>query len=85
MELLEAIFYLPYDLLVQLGEVENVLEMARHLLVAQKEIGLSYISEFSAVILSLFITISKSKVEHEQLTIMKVLLLLLEWKRESGM
>lgn len=67
------------------GGFENILGMARRLLVVQKEMGLRYVPELSAVILSLFIPLMQSKVEHEQLAIMKVLLFLLEWKSETGL
>lgn len=62
------------------GGFENILGMARRLLVVQR-----YVPELSAVILSLFIPLMQSKVEHEQLAIMKVLLFLLEWKSETGL
>lgn len=84
MELLRAIFSLLDDVM-PLGGVENISEMARRLLVVQKEMGLRYVPELSTVISSLFIPLMQSKVEHEQLAIMKVLLFLLEWKSDSGM
>lgn len=79
MELLRAIFSFLDDLM-HFGGVENILGMARRLLVVQR-----YVPELSAVILSLFIPLMQSKVEHEQLAIMKVLLFLLEWKSETGL
>ncbi|KAM7509889.1 hypothetical protein LguiB_008764 [Lonicera macranthoides] len=79
-EMLETYFSLCTQLHKRSGGGEAVIEVSRHLLVAQKELGLSYIPELSSVILSLFISLIQSDLEHEQLSILKLLFFLLKWK-----
>lgn len=82
MELLETLFTLASKCF---GLNEVVIEISRRLVVAQKELGLRYVPEMSSVILSLFITLVRSELEYEQLSILKIVLLLLKWKTENGM
>lgn len=82
---MEAIFSLHKDLRLHFHGIEKISGMSRHLLAVQKELGLSYVPDFSSVILSLFIPLAQSDLEHEQLAILRLLHFLLEWKRESGM
>ncbi|CAK9161769.1 unnamed protein product [Ilex paraguariensis] len=82
-ELLEIIFSLHMDLQKFSGGSEAIFEVSRRLLFVQKELGLSYIPELSSVILSLFVTFIQLEVEHEQLSIAKLLLFLLAWKSEN--
>ena len=70
---------------MHLHGVENISEMSRHLLAVQKDLGLSYLPDFSSVILSLIITLIQSELEQEHIAILKLLLFLLEWKLEYGM
>lgn len=83
-ELVEVILLLDKDFRIYFGGCEKLFEMAWHLLVTQKDQGLSYATGTSCVMLSTFTTLIQSKLEQEQLVVMKVLLFLLEWKRESG-
>ncbi|XP_071915571.1 protein RST1 isoform X4 [Coffea arabica] len=83
LELVEAIFSLHKDLRMHLHGVENISEMSRHLLAVQKDLGLSYLPDFSSVILSLIIPLIQSELEQEHIAILKVLLFLLEWKQEN--
>ncbi|CAI9111482.1 OLC1v1011710C1 [Oldenlandia corymbosa var. corymbosa] len=74
--------------LVEMGllsqeEVEDICEIARHILVVQKELGLNYVPEFSSVMLSLFLPLIQSELEQEQLAVLKLVLFLVEWKIES--
>lgn len=85
MEMLEMYFSLCTHLHKRSGGGEAVIEVSRHLLVAQKELGLSYIPELSSVILSLFVSLIQSDLEHEQLSILKLLFFLLKWKGGCGM
>lgn len=84
LELVEAIFSLHKDLRMHLHGVENISEMSRHLLAVQKDLGLSYLPDFSSVILSLIIPLIQSELEQEQFAVLKLLLFLLEWKQENG-
>ncbi|KAI7979836.1 Protein RST1 [Camellia lanceoleosa] len=76
---------------VELLETVFLLSPAHHkhvskcLVCVQKELGLSYIPELSTVILSLLVTLIQTELEHEQLSILKLLLFLLKWKSENGM
>ncbi|KAL6552953.1 hypothetical protein OROGR_006795 [Orobanche gracilis] len=65
------------------GGVERILDAARHILVVQKELGLNYSADLFLVMLSLFEFLTQSELEHEQNTILKLVLFLLRWKYES--
>ncbi|KAL3526395.1 hypothetical protein ACH5RR_011051 [Cinchona calisaya] len=83
-ELVEAIFSLHQDLRFHFRGVEKISGMSKHLLVVQKELGLSYLPEFSSILLSFFIPLIQLELEHEQLAILRLLHFLLEWKREDN-
>lgn len=83
-ELLETLFSLQTYLNKCSGGSEAVIEISRSLVLVQKELGLSYIPELSSVVLSLFVTLVQSELEHEQLSILKIVFLLLKWKTENG-
>ncbi|KAA8530205.1 hypothetical protein F0562_004914 [Nyssa sinensis] len=83
-ELLETILSSCTDLHKHSGGVEAIFEISKPLLFVQKELGLSYIPELSSAILSLFFALTQSELEHEQLSILKLLLFLLKWKSENG-
>lgn len=85
MELLETIFSLSPAHHKHSGGVEPIVEVSKCLVCVQKELGLSYIPELSTVILSLLVTLIQTELEHEQLSILKLLLFLLKWKSENGM
>lgn len=55
------------------------------LLTVQKDIGLPWLPGLSSIILSLFIIIVQSELEHEHISILKLLLFILKWKCDSGM
>lgn len=83
-ELLETVFSLFPDMHKHSGGVEPVVEVWKRLVCGQKELGLSYIPELSRVTLSLFITLIQSEFEHQQLSILKLLIFLFKWKSENG-
>ncbi|KAK3032084.1 hypothetical protein RJ639_036298 [Escallonia herrerae] len=82
-ELLETILSLHICISRRSGGGDATLEIARRLFVVQQELSLSYIHEVSSVMLSLLVTLFQSELEHEQLSILKLLLLLLTWKSET--
>lgn len=53
------------------------------LLVAQKELALPYLPEFSSAAVLLSVILSQVEFEHEQLTILKLLIFLREWISEG--
>ncbi|XP_059670118.1 protein RST1 [Cornus florida] len=62
---------------------EVIFDISKRLLSVQKELSLSYIHELSSAILSLFMALTQSELEHEQLSILRLLLFLLKWKNEN--
>lgn len=66
------------------GEEERIFDMSRRLIVVQAELGLEFIPEVSAVMLSLFVSLIKSELEHIQLLVLKLVLDLLKWKSVNG-
>lgn len=82
-ELLETILSNDIDLQKHSSGSESIVELSKRLLVVMKELGLQYIPELSSVMLLLFVVLIQSEVEHEQLSIMKLLLFLLKWKSET--
>ncbi|XP_028554713.1 protein RST1 isoform X1 [Dendrobium catenatum] len=66
-----------------LVQVEPVIEISRHLLVAQKELGLCYAFEFVNVVVSASVILAQVEFEHDQLSVLKLLILLMEWKTEE--
>lgn len=67
------------------GGYEPIVELGRHLLFVQRDHGLRYLPELSSAVLSLFVILIRSELEHEQLSILKLLHFLLNWKYEKGM
>ncbi|KAL9157510.1 hypothetical protein ABFS82_08G008700 [Erythranthe guttata] len=62
------------------GGVEKIVDAARNLLAVQKDLGLSYCTGHSSVMLSLVPILTQSELEHEQYSILKLVLFLLRWK-----
>ncbi|KAL8110066.1 protein RST1 isoform X1 [Apium graveolens] len=83
-ELLETIFSLNTYLDKGSCRSDAVIEISRRLVAVQNELGLSYIPEISSVVLSLFITLVQAEFEHKQLSILRMLLLLVKWKGKKG-
>ncbi|XP_052196381.1 protein RST1 isoform X2 [Diospyros lotus] len=83
-ELVETVVSLSPDCHKCYGGVQPIVEVIKRVVHAQKELGLSYIPELSTVTLSLFTTLLQSELEHEQLSILKLLHFLLKWKNENG-
>ncbi|KAL6518807.1 hypothetical protein OROHE_017560 [Orobanche hederae] len=81
--LLEAVLLQNRQFRYCSGGVERILDAARHILVVQKELGLNYSTDLLLVMLSLFEFLTQSELEHEQNTILKLVLFLLRWKYES--
>lgn len=79
-ELLEMVFSMcTYVYKYSSGE-ECIFDMSRRLIVVQAELGLKCIPEASIVMLSLFVTLNQSELEHIQLAILKLVLELIKWK-----
>lgn len=66
------------------GGVEILLELAKRLLVAQRNCGLPYPAELVTVIVSVSIILTQAEFEHEHLSALKLLIFLNEWKKENG-
>ncbi|XP_011098433.1 protein RST1 [Sesamum indicum] len=81
--LLEAVLLQHRDFAKCSGGVEKILDVTRHLLAIQKELGLNYVTELSSLMLSLFPILVQSELEHEQYSILKLVLFLLRWKNED--
>nr|XP_043615297.1 protein RST1 [Erigeron canadensis] len=79
-ELLELVFSLCRDIHKFSGGEECIFDMSRRLIVVQSELGLEFIPEVSTVILSLFVSLIQSDIEHIQLSILKLVLALIQWK-----
>ncbi|KAK7356865.1 hypothetical protein VNO80_16145 [Phaseolus coccineus] len=82
-EFLETILSLSTCLQWHPGGHEPVCELFMRLLTVQKYIGLAWLPGLSSTIVSLFIIIVQSELEHEQISILKLLLLILKWKYDS--
>ncbi|KAK7266047.1 hypothetical protein RIF29_18686 [Crotalaria pallida] len=79
-EFLETIFSLSTCLLWQPGGHEPVLELSRCLLSVQKDVGLRWVPQLSSTMVSIFTILVKSELEHEQISMLKLILLILKWK-----
>ncbi|XP_050223482.1 protein RST1 isoform X2 [Mercurialis annua] len=58
-------------------------EIVKRLIVVQKDLALCYTPELSSVMLSIFAILIQSDLEHEQLSLLKLLIFLLRWKSEN--
>ncbi|KAL3813814.1 hypothetical protein ACJIZ3_015082 [Penstemon smallii] len=81
--LLDAVLSQQQDFRKCSGGVEKILDVSRNLLGVQKELGLYYVADLSSVMLSLFPTLIHSELEHEQYSVLKLILFLLRWKSEN--
>ncbi|CAA0828535.1 Protein RST1 [Striga hermonthica] len=81
--LLEAVFLQNRNFRSRLGGVDILLDAARNILAVQKELGLDCCTELSLVTLFLFQVLTQSDIEHEQYSILKLLLFILRWKYEN--
>ncbi|KAK4603584.1 hypothetical protein RGQ29_012198 [Quercus rubra] len=82
-ELLETILSLCTCHRRHSGGNELIVELAKRLLFVQKDLGLQYVTELSSVVLSMFVILTESELEHEQLSILKIFHFLLKWKCEN--
>lgn len=82
-EFLETILSLSTCLQWHPGGHEPVCEPLRRLLSVQKDLGLPWVPGLSSTIVSLFTIIVQSELEHEQISILKLLLLILKWKHDN--
>lgn len=83
-ELLETIFSLSTDIHKHSSGMEPINKLSKHLLLEQKDMGLSYVPELSSLLLSLFLILIQSELEHEQLSTLKLITFLVKWKNDSG-
>ncbi|KAJ8775089.1 hypothetical protein K2173_020093 [Erythroxylum novogranatense] len=65
------------------GGIELIVELVKRLLVVQEDLALQYVPELSSVMLSLFIVLIESELEHDQLSLLKLLTFLIKWKRKN--
>ncbi|KAL2335728.1 hypothetical protein Fmac_016941 [Flemingia macrophylla] len=82
-EFLETILSLSTCLQWHAGDHEPICELIRRLLSVQKDLGLPWVPGLSLTIVSLFTIIVQSELEHEQISILKLLLLILKWKYDN--
>ncbi|KAJ0711363.1 hypothetical protein HanOQP8_Chr09g0323011 [Helianthus annuus] len=82
-ELLEMVFSLCTDIHKYSGGEECIFDMSRRLIVVQAELDLKCIPEASSVMLSLFVSLIQSELEHIQLSILKLVLDLIKWKNRN--
>lgn len=85
MELSETILSLLTCLHGQSGGSERILELVKQLFVIQKDLGLQYMPELSSAVLSLLVVLIQSELEHDQLSVLKLLIFIVKWKSENGM
>lgn len=67
-----------------MGNTSVVLGLSKHLFLAQKDLGLCYLPEIYVVLSSLAFILSGLEFEHEQLSGLKLLAFLIEWRHENG-
>ncbi|KAE8021495.1 hypothetical protein FH972_007379 [Carpinus fangiana] len=65
------------------GGKEPLVEPVKRLMFVQKDLGLQYVPELSSSVLSLFVILVQSELEHDQLSILKFFHFLLKWKYEN--
>ncbi|CAA6661191.1 unnamed protein product [Spirodela intermedia] len=82
-ELLETLLSICTDLHKPYRWITMV-ELSMRLLVSQRELALPYLPEFSSAAVSLSVILSQVEFEHEQLTILKLLIFLREWISEES-
>ncbi|XP_048128123.1 protein RST1 [Rhodamnia argentea] len=83
-ELLETVLQLSTHPVKHSRWSEPVVELTKRLLLVQKDLGLRYTHELTSISLSLFTVLVQSELEHEQISVLKVILHLLKWKTDSG-
>ncbi|XP_027358768.1 protein RST1 [Abrus precatorius] len=79
-EFLETILSLSTCLQWHPGGYEPICELFKRLFSVQKDLGLQWLPGLSSTMLSLFTILIQSELEHEQISILKFLLLILKWK-----
>ncbi|KAL5152789.1 Protein RST1 [Glycine soja] len=82
-EFLETILSLSTCLQWHPGGHEPICELLRRLLSVQNDLGLPWLPGLASTIASLFTIIVQSELEHEQISILKLLLLILKWKYDN--
>ncbi|KAF3786721.1 RST1 protein [Nymphaea thermarum] len=65
------------------AEIEVLIVLSKRLLLLQRNHGLRYMQTFSSAIAFLFFILTKAEFEHEQLAILNLLIMLLDWRHES--
>lgn len=66
------------------GAHEPIFELSRRLLSVQKDLGLRWEPGLSSTMVSLFTMLVQSELEHEQISILKFVLLIMKWKYDKG-
>ncbi|URE08649.1 hypothetical protein MUK42_23257 [Musa troglodytarum] len=84
-ELLENLLSVAIGCTKPWGGVEILLQLAKRLLVAQRECGLPYPAELVTVIVSISIILTQAEFEHEHLSALKLLIFLNDWKKENAL
>ncbi|XP_056169713.1 protein RST1 isoform X2 [Syzygium oleosum] len=83
-QLLETVLQLSIHPLKHSRWSEPAVELTKRLLLVQKDLGLRCTHELTSISLSLFTVLVQSELEHEQISVLKVILRLLKWKTDSG-
>ncbi|GMJ04271.1 ECERIFERUM 13, RESURRECTION1 [Hibiscus trionum] len=83
LELIENVLSLYTSSCKQSSGREFIIELLKHILIVQKDLGLEYIQGLSSVILSLSVLLIESELEHQQLSMLKFLHFILKWKNDN--
>ncbi|KAL5081277.1 hypothetical protein RYX36_009698, partial [Vicia faba] len=67
------------------GGYEPIIELSRRLCSVQKDLGLQWEPGLSTIMASLFTILVQSELKHEQISISKLLLLILKWKYDKAL
>ncbi|WCJ21056.1 ARM repeat superfamily protein [Euphorbia peplus] len=65
------------------GDSEPIIELVKRLFLIQKDLNMCFIPELSSSVLSLFTILVQSELEHEQLSVLRLLIFLFKWKSRN--
>ncbi|XP_065878265.1 protein RST1 isoform X2 [Euphorbia lathyris] len=82
-ELSDIILSLLTSLYGHSADSEPIIELVKRLFLIQKDLNMCYIPELSSSVLSLFTILVHSELEHEQLSVLKLLVFLFKWKSQN--
>ncbi|CAN6446135.1 unnamed protein product [Victoria cruziana] len=82
-ELLQRLLYCCTSYYGEYAEIEVLITLSKRLVLLQRTHGLRYMQTFSSAIALLFFILTKAEFEHEQLAILNLLIMILDWRHES--